>query len=397
MKCPNCQAEVAAGAKFCGACGKPIPAEKPQAKFDPAAVSGLVTQDDGDTRQPSSVEVKKMEPGEIFAKRYEIRALIGMGGMGVVYRAFDKVTEREVALKLIRADRLAGTDAVKRLIREGVTSRDIRHPNVVAVYDVDQVDGQPYMSMEFISGKSLRAWNVANLQGPEVSMATAANIIREILAGLDAAHKAGVVHRDLKPENVMLLNDPSDQGVQLKILDFGIARAPNTGAGTASSAGTIGYMAPEQITAPDAAQPSADLFSLSVMFYELLVGVVPQSYWQPPSGGRTGAAGDRRPDPERPQRQAAFASAIRRRIRAASRSGAEDAQQACSHGWLDLDGYRSRPEDDRRHQQGREVGWPGWPRRRNVAQVSRGRWPAKAHRTRGQHRGRPRDAAWRHT
>jgi len=118
-------------------------------------------------------------------------------------------------------------------------------------------------------------------------MATAANIIAEILSGLDAAHKAGVVHRDLKPENVMLAGEPTDAGASLKLLDFGVARAAGAGDTGATSLGTRGYMAPEQITAPDAAQPSADLYSLSVMFYELLVGVVPQGHWQPPSAGRS--------------------------------------------------------------------------------------------------------------
>ncbi len=286
MKCPHCQAEVAADARFCGACGKSV--ERPAAAPAPADIdfSALRTMDDAQTRQPSRFEQKRLQPGEVFAGRYSIVQLIGEGGMGVVYRANDKLTEKEVALKLIRAERLAGADAVKRLIREGVTSRDIRHPNVVAVYDVGEADGQPYMSMEFLAGKSLRAWNRERMQGPDCSLKTAANIIREILAGLEAAHKSGVVHRDLKPENVMLLSDPSDEGVRLKLLDFGIARAPNTGDTGATSLGTRGYMAPEQLTAPDAAQASADLFSLSIMFYELLVGVVPQNYWQPPSGGR---------------------------------------------------------------------------------------------------------------
>jgi serine/threonine protein kinase len=100
-----------------------------------------------------------MAPGDVFAGRYEVKNVIGEGGMGVVYRAADKVTDRDVALKLIRADRLAGKDAVNRLIREGVTSRDIRHQNIVAVYDVGEVDGHPYMSMEFLNGQSLRSWN----------------------------------------------------------------------------------------------------------------------------------------------------------------------------------------------------------------------------------------------
>lgn len=293
MKCPNCESEVAADARFCGECGqamkqlgKSLAQPEPQQEVD---LSGLRTTDDMDTKPlGSSSESRVMQPGEVFAGRYQVTQLIGEGGMGVVYRAHDKLVDKDVALKLIRADRLAGKDAVKRLIREGVTSRDIRHPNVVAVYDVGESDGQPYMSMEFIAGRSLRSWNRARLQsGTDCSMKTAANIISEILSGLEAAHKAGVVHRDLKPENVMLLGEPSDQAVSLKILDFGVARAAGTGDTGATSLGTRGYMAPEQITAPDAAQPSADLYSLSVMFYELLVGVVPQGHWQPPSAGRS--------------------------------------------------------------------------------------------------------------
>jgi serine/threonine protein kinase len=295
MKCPNCQSEISADARFCGECGqamrqlgKSLAEESRPSDAAMPDLSGLRTIDDMETKTPRGETQRVMQPGEVFAGRYEVAQLIGEGGMGVVYRAHDKLTEKDVALKLIRADRLAGKDAVKRLIREGVTSRDIRHKNVVAVYDVGEADGQPYMSMEFLNGRSLRQWNRKQMQeSSDCSMKTAANIIAEILSGLEAAHAAGVVHRDLKPENVMLLTEPNDQGVYLKILDFGVARAAGAGDTGATSLGTRGYMAPEQITAPDAAQPSADLYSLSVMFYELLVGVVPQGHWQPPSGGRS--------------------------------------------------------------------------------------------------------------
>jgi serine/threonine protein kinase len=296
MKCPNCDSQIASDARFCGECGQALrqlgkslveqaPAAETLSALD---LSGLHTIDGIDTKAPKQPPQRVLSPGDVFADRYEVKQLIGEGGMGVVYRAADKLTERDVALKLIRADRLAGKDAVNRLIREGVTSRDIRHPNVVAVYDVGQVANQPYMSMEFLSGQSLRGWTRKRLAAStDCSMATAANIIGEILSGLDAAHKAGVIHRDLKPENVMLVGEPTDQGASLKILDFGVARAAGASDTGATSLGTRGYMAPEQITAPDAALPSADLYSLSVMFYELLVGVVPQGHWQPPSAGRS--------------------------------------------------------------------------------------------------------------
>lgn len=292
MKCPNCQSDVPTDARFCGECGQAM-RQLGKSLVEPSSspgpdLSGLRTIDDMETRSPRGESQRLMQPGDVFASRYEVSQVIGEGGMGVVYRAHDKLTEKDVALKLIRADRLAGKDAVKRLIREGVTSRDIRHKNVVAVYDVGEAGGQPYMSMEFLAGESLRQWTRKRMQSStDCSMKTAANIVAEILAGLDAAHVAGVVHRDLKPENVMLLTEPNDHGVYLKILDFGVARAAGAGDTGATSLGTRGYMAPEQITAPDAAQPSADLYSLSVMFYELLVGVVPQGHWQPPSGGRS--------------------------------------------------------------------------------------------------------------
>jgi uncharacterized membrane protein YhaH (DUF805 family)/tRNA A-37 threonylcarbamoyl transferase component Bud32 len=233
-------------------------------------------------------DAKLLEVGSVFADRYEILAVVGEGGMGVVYRALDRVVKKEVALKLVRAERLAGADAVERLIREGATARDIRHPNIVAVYDVGEVNGQPFLSMEYLQGKSLYAWNRERMfADKQCSMKTASRIVEEILQGLEAAHRAGVVHRDLKPENIMLLSEPNDQGVKLKILDFGVARAAGAGDTGATGTGTIGYMAPEQKRAPDAARPTADLYSLSVIFYELLVDADPEGVWEPPSKGRS--------------------------------------------------------------------------------------------------------------
>jgi serine/threonine protein kinase len=231
----------------------------------------------------------QLEIGEQFAGRYTITELIGAGGMGMVYAAQDARTSQEVALKLIRPDRLQGPEAIAKLIAEGVTTRDIRHPNVIAVYDVDESNGQPFMSMERVRGQSLRAWTQKRLAAKkDCSVKTAAAIINALLDGLEAAHARGIVHRDLKPENVILTNEPSDQGVALKILDFGIAIAAGAQSSASSGAtGTVGYMAPEQVTAPDTVGPSADLYSLSVILYELLVDVPPQGRWQAPSGGRS--------------------------------------------------------------------------------------------------------------
>lgn len=274
-----------ADARFCAECGFDRNSE-PTDFSAMQTVGGLETVDDTVVRKGSNVVV--LEPGTVFADRYTIEAVIGRGGMGVVYKAADQLTKQTVALKLIRPERLSGTNAIEKLIAEGVTARDIRHPNIVAVYDVGQSDGQPFVSMEYLEGKSLRAWQ--REQQGDVPLRVAARIMAEIMDGLKAAHAAGVVHRDLKPENIIMMSsEPTDEKAPLKILDFGIARA--TGAalesGTGTGLGTPRYMAPEQITNADSAGPPADLYSSSVMFYELLVGVLPQGHWQPPSGGRS--------------------------------------------------------------------------------------------------------------
>lgn len=286
MKCPKCGTENTADAARCATCAAPLKAIDPADRPKPTPTQPGIREPEPATDKPAAKT--KFEPGAVVAGRYEILSLIGEGGMGAVYKANDQRLSRVVALKAIRADRMAGEAAVKRLIAEGALSRDIRHPNVVAVYDVDEVDGLPLMSMEYLEGKTLRAWNRERAQtGTICSMVTAARISLEILAGLEAAHKAGVIHRDLTPENVMLLSEPNDQGVKLKIMDFGIARVAGTGDTGATAMGKIGYMAPEQMTAPDSVNASADLYSVSAMLYELLAGVLPTGFWQPPSQGRS--------------------------------------------------------------------------------------------------------------
>lgn len=277
--------------RFCPECGHQMQPSDP-VSFDEGmmTVGGLDTLDNTSTIGPKHSAVPELEAGSVFADRYAIEELIGRGGMGVVYRANDTLSKTTVALKLIRPERLSGANAVERLISEGITARDIRHPNVVAVYDVGSDQGRPFVSMEYLEGQSLRSWHRKKIQAREdVPLRVAARIVAEILDGLKAAHQAGVVHRDLKPENIVLVGEPTEDSAPLKILDFGIARAAGAAleSGTGTGLGTPRYMAPEQITNPDAALPSADLYSLSVLFYELLVDVLPQGHWQPPSGGRS--------------------------------------------------------------------------------------------------------------
>jgi len=293
--CEKCGADLPADSIFCSSCGNPLRGDDVDG-YNSGAVdqvtpmTGLITPDPDNPTGRESKSSPSLEPGQVFAERYTIEKVIGRGGMGVVYKATDKISGKPVALKLINASHLGGERAVQRLIEEGVTARDIRHPNVVAVYDIGLAADQPYVAMEYLDGISLRSWHGRMMQrGESVPLRVAARIIVEILDGLRAAHDAGVIHRDLKPENIILVGEPTDKEAPLKLLDFGIARAAGSlqSSSSGTGLGTPDYMAPEQRTNPDAAGPSADIYSISVMLYELLVGVVPGRHWQPPSGGRS--------------------------------------------------------------------------------------------------------------
>jgi serine/threonine protein kinase/TolB-like protein len=210
--------------------------------------------------------------------RYRIEARLGRGGMGEVFLARDTKLERRVALKILRreladGDHDAGAHA-EQLLREARAAAALDHPNVVAIFDVGEVDGTPYLAMEFIEGRSLRG-----LVEQDVPVATRMAWLVDVARALSLAHKRGLIHRDVKPENVMVRRD----GV-VKVLDFGIARrtlsieppgVANTAGGSfgpeSRLVGTPRYMAPEQILA----QPidgRVDQFAWGVLAYELLSG-----------------------------------------------------------------------------------------------------------------------------
>jgi serine/threonine-protein kinase len=217
-----------------------------------------------------------VQPGQKF-DRYAVEELVGEGGMGRVYRAFDTRLERRVALKVLHA---AGGDAAESVavaLREARAAAAIAHPNATAVYDAHEIDGTSFIAMEFVAGTSLRAI----IAGPPVPLATRLRWLIDVAAALAAAHRMGVVHRDVKPENVMVRDD----GL-VKVLDFGVARRtvidppPNSrgepifqGSG-ARIAGTPAYMAPEQIRGEEI-DGRADQFSWGVLAYELLTGQLP--------------------------------------------------------------------------------------------------------------------------
>jgi serine/threonine protein kinase len=246
--------------------------------------------DGTETIPPAPPKKPELAEGDLFHDRYVIQQQLGAGAMGVVYVALDQLTRTPVALKLINSALADRPAARERFVREGLMARDVRHSNVVAMYDVGEADGQVYLSMEYLRGETLRRWLHRTLQGGrDVPFDTARGIIRSVLDGLAAAHAKGVVHRDLKPENVMLTGDPDKGDFSLKILDFGIARAvgaPSNVTTTSASTGTPLYMAPEQKTAADTVGPPADLYAVTAMLYELLQGVAPEGRWAPPSRER---------------------------------------------------------------------------------------------------------------
>ncbi len=206
---------------------------------------------------------------------YEIRAPLGAGGMGEVYRARDTRLDRDVAVKVLSELLAADPDTLARFEREAKAVAALSHPNILAIHDVGNHEGVHYAVTELLEGATLREHLDRGAIGPRKAIEYALQVV----AGLAAAHERGIVHRDLKPENVFVLRDG-----RVKILDFGLARvvapqregatnAPTVAGGTnpGTVLGTIGYMSPEQVRGLPADQRS-DIFSFGVVFYEMLAG-----------------------------------------------------------------------------------------------------------------------------
>ena len=272
--------------------GTPPPGTPPPATgYPPPTPPAGTISGDGTRVAGDMPDLPALAPGSVFDERYKIQRQLGEGGMGAVYLAHDQVTSEAVCLKVVRSELLRSATLSKRFLREGKISRSLRHPNVVAVYDVNASAGTFYISMEYLEGQTLRSW-IRRIQEQRwaVPLARAISIVREILLGLGAAHAADLVHRDLKPENVMLLGDPGGTNFKLKILDFGIARASDAGGEAltvaGSAIGTPAYMAPEQEMGAETVGPSADLYSVGAILYELLIGMPPRGRWSLPTETR---------------------------------------------------------------------------------------------------------------
>lgn len=201
---------------------------------------------------------------------YEIECVIGRGGMGVVYKARHLALGRTVALKVPLAGAFATSAERQRLMREARAVAALGHPNVVAVHDVGEFDGRPYFTMEYVPGPDLGA-QLANTPQPARD---AASLVATLADAIDRAHQAGIVHRDLKPANILVAQDGTP-----KISDFGLARRASADATitlTGFPCGTPSYMAPEHIRGDqETPAPSADIYSLGAVLYEMLTGRPP--------------------------------------------------------------------------------------------------------------------------
>lgn len=206
--------------------------------------------------------------GKRLDGRYEIYEILGVGGMAVVYRAYDTIDDRIVAIKILKDEYLNNQEFIRRFKNESKAIAVLSHPNIVKVYDVSFGDRIQYIVMEYIDGITLKEYLD---QQKEVRWKEAIHFTVQILRALQHAHEKGVIHRDIKPQNIMLLQDGT-----IKVTDFGIARfsRSETRTMTDKAIGSVHYIAPEQARG-DVTDEKADIYSVGVMLYEMLTGRLP--------------------------------------------------------------------------------------------------------------------------
>jgi serine/threonine protein kinase len=269
--------------RICPSCRKPLAPDAPlglcpdcliKAGLNPATEPGDPSLSAAGFVPPSVEELAKLFP------QLEIIEFIGKGGMGAVYKARQPRLDRFVALKILPPTAAADPGFAERFNREARALARLSHPNIVAVHDFGQAGGLHYLLMEFVDGGNLRQIETAGRLAPEQALA----IVPQVCDALQFAHNEGIVHRDIKPENLLL-----DKKGRVKITDFGIAMLLGGAAeqtrltGARDVVGTPHYMAPEQVEKPQRVDHRADIYSLGVVFYEMLTGELPLGKFAPPS------------------------------------------------------------------------------------------------------------------
>jgi len=269
-------------APICPNCGKPLVAGAPGGLCPECLIkAGFETKAGQEPAggSPAFVPAPVEEITKLFPQ-LEIISLLGHGGMGVVYKARQPRLNRFVALKILSPEKKNDPQFAERFEREARALASLTHPNIVTVYDFGEVQGNYYLLMEFVDGVTLRQF----FQARRLTPAEALTVVPKICDALQYAHEHGIVHRDIKPENILI-----DKDGRVKIADFGIAKILDQPAqdipltGVKDVVGTVHYMAPEQIEHPQEVDCRADIYSLGVVFYEMLTGELPIGKFLPPS------------------------------------------------------------------------------------------------------------------
>lgn len=257
----------------CPHCGRAFNSAK-------AKTAGYNNGTSGLTNEPFLTDNEPILAAGAVLGQYEIKEMIGRGGMGTVYKAYQPLLDRHVAIKVLPSKLSEDQEFLKRFYREAKTLAGLSHPNIVAIYDMGRENGQIYFVMEFIEGVTLRKMIESRKLSPEEAL----GIVPQLCGALEYAHTKGVVHRDIKPENIML-----DQNGQVKIADFGLARIVRGDTFVESITksneimGTYDYMAPEQRVRSKDVDHRVDIYSIGVVFYEMLTGELPIGKFELPS------------------------------------------------------------------------------------------------------------------
>jgi len=253
IKCPKCHSDNPDDTLYCGKCAAPL---KPSGEIPDSSTKTLETP------------IESLKRGTTFAERYDLIEELGTGGMGKVYKAFDKKIEEEIALKILRPDIAGDEKTLSRFSNELKIARKIIHKNVGRMYDLSEAEGTHFITMEFVPGEDLKSFIKRSGQ---LTVGKALSIARQVCEGLAEAHEMGTIHRDLKPQNIMIDNEGN-----ARIMDFGIARSLQTEGLTVEGTviGTPEYMSPEQAEGEETDKRS-DIYSLGVVLFEMLTGRIP--------------------------------------------------------------------------------------------------------------------------
>ncbi len=265
--CTTCGDRNADGARFCNNCGAALSPPKIPAAFGLAGAAGEVVAG-------IAFEKKDELIGRTIEGRYHVEGLIGLGGMGSVYRVTRVLIGDEVAMKILHTERVMDPHAAERFRREAQAAAKLKHPNAVSIYDFGVTsDGLQFLVMELLEGQSLR--QIIKQQGP-LAPEVVAEITTQVCAALAEAHRQHIVHRDIKPDNIII--HPTSMGLRVKVLDFGIAKLRDDMAThltkTGNIMGTPHYMSPEQCLGEEIDSRS-DIYSMGIVLYEMLCGRVP--------------------------------------------------------------------------------------------------------------------------